>query len=143
MLKKISAYLVLMLYCYTVDAKPYIPSDMNQVLEQLPNNPDLSSTNYKSLRTQLLASPNNVNLAVKLARLYIERSRDEGDPRYLGYAQSALTPWWHIDKPPIEGRGIDGNARGSRRRADRRRRDRSPAAARAGSCPWNDHDRER
>ena len=68
---------------YTADAKPYIPSDTNQVLEQLPNNPDLSSTNYKSLCTQLSENPNNVNLAVKLARLYIERSRDEGDPRYL------------------------------------------------------------
>ena len=102
MLKKISAGLVLLLNCYTADAKPYIPSDTNQVLEQLPNNPDLSSTNYKSLRIQLSANPNNVNLAVKLARLYIERSRDEGDPRYLGYAQAALTPWWHLDKPPIE-----------------------------------------
>ena len=102
MLKKILAYLALILYCYSVDAKPYIPSDMNEVLEQLPNNPDLSSSNYKSLRTQLLANPNNVNLAVKLARLYIERSRDEGDPRYLGYAQAALAPWWHLDKPPTE-----------------------------------------
>ena len=102
MFKKISACLVLLLNCYTADAKPYIPSDMNQVLEQLPNNPDLSSTNYKSLRIQLSANPSNVNLAVKLARLYIERSRDEGDPRYLGYAQAALTPWWHLDKPPIE-----------------------------------------
>ena len=93
---------MLMLFCYIADAKPYIPSDMNQVLEQLPNNPDLSSTNYKSLRIQLSANPNNVNLAVKLARLYIERSRDEGDPRYLGYAQAALTPWWHLEKSPIE-----------------------------------------
>ena len=75
---------------------------MNAVLEQLPNNPDLSSPEYKSLRTQLLAKPNNVNLAVRLARLYIERSRDEGDPRYLGYAQAALGPWWKLDKPPIE-----------------------------------------
>ena len=102
MLKKISAGLLLLLYCYLADAKPYLPSDMNQVLEHLPNNPDLSSTNYKSLRIQLSANPNNVNLAVKLARLYIERSRDEGDPRYLGYAQAALTPWWHLAKPPIE-----------------------------------------
>ncbi len=102
MFKKISTYLVLILYSFTVYAKPYIPSDMNVVLEQLPNNPDLSSSNYKSLRTQLLAKPNNVNLAVKLARLYIERSRDEGDPRYLGYAQAVLTPWWRLDKPPIE-----------------------------------------
>ena len=102
MLKKISIYLVLILYCNPVNAKPYIPGDMNEVLEQLPINADLSSSNYKNLRTQLLANPNNVNFATKLARLYIERSRDEGDPRYLGYAQAALAPWWHLDKPPIE-----------------------------------------
>ncbi len=102
MLKKISIYLVLILYCNPVNAKPYIPGDMNEVLEQLPINADLSSSNYKNLRTQLLANPNNVNVATKLARLYIERSRDEGDPRYLGYAQAALAPWWHLDKPPIE-----------------------------------------
>ena len=102
MLKKILAYLALILYCYSVDAKPYIPSDMNEVLEQLPNNADLSSPEYKTLRTQLLANPNNINVAVKLAQLYIERSRDEGDPRYLGYAQAALTPWWNLNAPPIK-----------------------------------------
>ena len=102
MLKKLCIYFVLILYGNSVNAKPYIPSDMNAVLEQLPNNPDLSAPEYKSLRTQLLANPNNVNLAVKLARLYIERSRDEGDPRYLGYSQAALAPWWHLDKPPLE-----------------------------------------
>ena len=63
MLKKISAGLVLLLNCYTADAKPYIPSDTNQVLEQLPNNPDLSSTNYKSLRIQLSANPNKIGRA--------------------------------------------------------------------------------
>ena len=102
MLKKISIYLVLILYCNPVNAKPYVPSDMNEVLEQLPINADLSSSNYKNLRTQLLANPNNVIVATKLAKLYIERSRDEGDPRYLGYAQAALAPWWRLDKPPIE-----------------------------------------
>ncbi len=101
MLKKISAFLMLILCCYAVNAKPYMPTDMNAVLEQLPINADLSSANFKALRTQLNANPTNVNLATELARLYIERARDEGDPRYLGYAQAALTPWWNLDQPPI------------------------------------------
>jgi tetratricopeptide (TPR) repeat protein len=102
MIKNKWFYLVLLLYCCAVEAKPYIPSDKNEVLEKLPVNADLSSSNYKTLRTQLLANPNNVNVATKLARLYIERSRDEGDPRYLGYAQATLAPWWQMAKPPIE-----------------------------------------
>ena len=102
MIKNKWFYFVLLLYCCALEAKPYIPSDKNEVLERLPNNPDISSPEYKSLRTQLLANTNNVTVATKLARLYIERSRDEGDPRYLGYAQAALAPWWHLDKPPLD-----------------------------------------
>lgn len=72
------------------------------MLEQLSVNADLSSSNYKSWRAQLSPTPNNVHIAVKLARLYIDRARDEGDPRYLGYAQAALAPWWQMTKPPID-----------------------------------------
>ena len=102
MLKNKWFYLALLLYCCAVEAKPYIPSDKNEVLEKLPINTDISSSNYKALRTQLSANPKNVDVAVKLARLYIDRARDEGDPRYLGYAQAALAPWWQIAKPPID-----------------------------------------
>ena len=27
---------------------------------------------------------------------------EEGDPRYLGYAQAALAPWWDLPEPPVE-----------------------------------------
>ena len=102
MLKNKWFYLLLLFYCCAISAKPFIPTDKNDVLEQLPVNADLSSSSYKSWRAQLLANPHNVNVAVKLARLYIDRSRDEGDPRYLGYAQAALAPWWQMAKPPID-----------------------------------------
>ena len=29
-----------------------------------------------------------------MATAYIRASRVEGDPRFLGYAQAALGPWW-------------------------------------------------
>ena len=34
--------------------------------------------------------------------MYIERSREEGDPRYLGYAEAVLAPWWKLSKPPVD-----------------------------------------
>jgi tetratricopeptide (TPR) repeat protein len=37
-----------------------------------------------------------------LARTYIEKSRAESDPRYLGFAQATLNPWWNLPQPPIE-----------------------------------------
>ncbi len=83
-------------------AMPYIPSSPKQVLEKLPANSSTSSKEFKSLRALLNANPNNIENAARLAKLYIERSRIEGDPRYLGYAQAALGPWWKLNEPPIE-----------------------------------------
>lgn len=95
--------IVLLLCCaLPVCAAPYIPSSPAQVLEKLPANSATSSTEFKRLRAVLNAEPNNVDVATQLAKLYIERSRIEGDPRYLGYAQAALAPWWKLNEPPIE-----------------------------------------
>ena len=83
-------------------ATPYIPSNPNQVLEKLPTSTSASQAEIKNLSAQLSAHPNDIGLAVKLARLYIERSREEGDPRYLGYAEAVLAPWWKLSKPPVD-----------------------------------------
>ena len=91
-----------MLAQFTAQAKPYLPSNPNQVLEKLPLNLQTSANPITVLRKKLTANPNNLPLATKLAKLYIEQSRIEGDPRYLGYAQAALTPWWTLQKPPVE-----------------------------------------
>jgi Tfp pilus assembly protein PilF len=32
--------------------------------------------------------------------MYVSASRIDGDPRYLGYAQAALKPWWDAPHPP-------------------------------------------
>ena len=83
-------------------ATPYIPSNPNQVLEKLPTSTSASQAEIKNLSAQLSAHPNDIGLAVKLAKLYIERSREEGDPRYLGYAEAVLAPWWKLSKPPVD-----------------------------------------
>lgn len=40
--------------------------------------------------------------AAALAQGFIERARLEGDPRWLGYAQGVLQPWWTQTLPPPE-----------------------------------------
>ena len=83
-------------------ASPYVPSSSDQVLEKLPFSLQSSANPISILHKQLTANPNDLPLATKLAKLYIEQSRIEGDPRYLGYAQAALSPWWSLQKPPVE-----------------------------------------
>lgn len=39
-------------------------------------------------------------VAAALAQRYIELGRTESDPRYFGYAQAVLAPWWHAPAPP-------------------------------------------
>jgi hypothetical protein len=51
-------------------------------------------------RQRLSAEPNNLELAIRFARLAIERNSVEGDPRYLGRAQAALSPWWDREDIP-------------------------------------------
>lgn len=95
-------FLIIILAQITAQAKPYLPSSPDQVLEKLPFNLQSSVNQISVLRKQLTAKPNDLSLATKLAKHYIEQSRVEGDPRYLGYAQAALSPWWALEKPPVE-----------------------------------------
>ncbi|RYF05394.1 MAG: hypothetical protein EOO78_01350, partial [Oxalobacteraceae bacterium] len=81
-------------------AAPTIPADPNQVVERLPSRADPVQRELRRLRDQLAATPNDLRLAGALAQRYIEQARIEGDPRYLGYAQAALAPWWTQAAPP-------------------------------------------
>jgi tetratricopeptide (TPR) repeat protein len=55
-------------------------------------------------RAAVAASPGNLQASIRLAKRYIETWRNDGDPRYLGYAQAALAPWWSRKDPPAEAR---------------------------------------
>lgn len=82
-------------------AAPRVPADDGEVLETLPlRRGDPAEREMRALRQQLAADPRNVELAVGLARRYYERASAEGDPRYVGYAQAALAPWWDAASPP-------------------------------------------
>jgi hypothetical protein len=81
-------------------AAPHIPADGSQVVERLPSRADPLQRELLRLRGALSRNPRDLGMAASLARRYIEQARVEGDPRYLGYAQAALAPWWNLAQPP-------------------------------------------
>jgi Tfp pilus assembly protein PilF len=94
------ALLLLCLGCGGASAAPHIPADGKQVVERLPSRFDPVQRELLGLRSELSKDPGNLRLAGTLAQRYIEQARSDGDPRYLGYAQAALAPWWSQPQPP-------------------------------------------
>lgn len=88
--------------CTLAQATPTIPQDGAAVIEQLPRRADATQAQLRALRAQLNARPQDLALATGLAQRYIGLSRSETDPRYLGYAQAALAPWWQSATAPAE-----------------------------------------
>ena len=90
------------LLAHTAAAAPYIPVKGSDVVERLPRRSDPAQQELQRLRAQLASNPNNVEVASAVARKHITTARIETDPRYLGYAQAALAPWWAMPAPPLE-----------------------------------------
>ena len=81
-------------------AAPFVPIDDAQVLERLS---ERNTPQYRQLRALQAASasaPGDLSRATALAAAHIRIAHQEGDPRYLGYAQSALAPWWRDPNAP-------------------------------------------
>ena len=84
-------------------AAPYLPQRDDEVLERLPlKAADPRSRELRALRERLAANPQDAAIAVELARRYAGLAAEEGDPRYVGYAQAALAPWWSAEDAPAE-----------------------------------------
>lgn len=97
------AALLLAVSGIAAQAAPYTPTSDDQVLERLPLRPtDPVAREMLQLRKQLRDDPRNVVVATALARRYYDMVAEEGDPRYLGYAQAALAPWWEMKEPPVD-----------------------------------------
>jgi Tfp pilus assembly protein PilF len=89
--------------CATASAAPFVPQSDGQVLERLPLAPsDPVLRRLRALNYQLTRAPNDLPLAVVVAQGYSELGRVTGDPRYAGYAQAALAPWWTLERAPQE-----------------------------------------
>ena len=96
------AALVLILASYALaHAAPFTPGADGQVLERLPARAtDPRARDLARLREAWRAQPQNLDSALRLARAYYDAVAAEGDPRYIGYAQAALQPWWNDPAPP-------------------------------------------
>lgn len=93
--------LVLSFLAPAVDAAPFRPRSDGQVLATVPARAsDPHARELADLRAAWRAAPQDVERATALARRYFEQVAAEGDPRYIGYAQSALQPWWDLPQPP-------------------------------------------
>ena len=87
-----------------VHAAPFLPAGDQTILERLSTTPGESARvnqSTRDMRATLARDPKNVDLAVRMAQLYVSRSRSESDPRLLGQAQAALGVWWSQTEPPI------------------------------------------
>ncbi len=84
---------------------PYLPTSDAQVLERLPQRQsDPDAREQQRLRLRLNTAPRDLDAAVRLVRLYLGHFAADGDPRYIGYAEAALAPWWPEAQPPLPAR---------------------------------------
>ncbi len=83
-------------------AEPFRPTADSQVLATVPARAsDPRARELVTLRAAWRAQPYDVKTAVRLAQRYFDEVAAEGDPRYVGYAQAALQPWWALPDPPV------------------------------------------
>src|SRR5471032_108546 len=97
---RLSVFMLCICLAGSVQAAPYTPKDGSAVIEHLPRRADATQIELRALRARLNATPQDIALATSLAQRYIGLARSETDPRYLGYAQAALAPWWRQTAPP-------------------------------------------
>ncbi|HET7765825.1 MAG TPA: hypothetical protein VFK92_12115 [Burkholderiales bacterium] len=95
--------LVLASLAIAAHAAPYVPKDDSVVLEHLPTRAsDPVARELRQLRNELAANPRNRGAAIRLAERYFALANADGDPRYIGYAEAALRPWWDLSAPPLD-----------------------------------------
>lgn len=83
-------------------AVPYRPQSDSEIVETLPSgSAPAADRATRALRTAVARKPDNLDLALRLAGLYIARARSDADPRQLGRAQAVLAPWWSTAEPPV------------------------------------------
>ncbi|MCB1055453.1 MAG: hypothetical protein KDD11_08055 [Acidobacteria bacterium] len=84
-------------------AEPFVPATDDVVLETLPPGAAGSELReLRELRAELAKDPSNLELATRTAWRLVRLARTEGDPRFSGYAEAALAPWWPLEDPPAE-----------------------------------------
>lgn len=98
-------------------AAPYLPASADTIVEQLPAVLSGPQAELQALRRRLAQQPDSLLLASELAQRYIDQARGEGDPRFLGYAQAVLQPWWG-EQAPVAARVLRATIRQSNHQFD-------------------------
>ncbi|WP_457832475.1 hypothetical protein, partial [Staphylococcus aureus] len=76
-----------------------VPGDDGVILERLPTAGDSTATTLRRLHAALARQADDMTLAVAVARRDVAEARARADPRFNGYAQAALAPWWGLPAP--------------------------------------------
>ncbi|KQW51667.1 MULTISPECIES: hypothetical protein [unclassified Roseateles] len=90
---------LLLLAPLAVSAEPFVPKDDADIVQRLPYRVDATE---RARRAALARDPAQLPLAAATARAALQRARVHGDPRELGVAQAALSPWWRQADAPAE-----------------------------------------
>ncbi len=84
-------------------AAPYTPAADSVVVETVPARAlDPAARELQALRQAWRANPQDLDKATRLAWRYQAEVASTGDPRYMGYIQATLQPWWALPEPPID-----------------------------------------
>lgn len=84
-------------------AAPYLPKDDATVLETLPGKPgDPAAAELRGMRAAAAAAPKDAGAAARLALRYFDLAMEQGDPRYVGYAEAVVRPWPENETTPAE-----------------------------------------
>jgi hypothetical protein len=97
----IMAVAVAALFASTALAAPYRPSDDATVLVTVPPAAASMQADFRKSQNLLAANPNDLAVALDVARAAIRDGRASADPRRFGQAQAALAPWWSIPDAPM------------------------------------------
>jgi Tfp pilus assembly protein PilF len=82
-------------------AAPYVPARDDEILERSSAASSAGARELRAYQARLRADPRNLDLALQAARTYIARARESADPRFMGYAQASLAPWWNANPAPV------------------------------------------
>jgi hypothetical protein len=80
-------------------AAPFIPIDDGIVLQTALPNADPRVRQMRALAGELKQRPNDLSLAMQLAGRQLAMGVAEADPRFVGYAEASLGPWWREQAP--------------------------------------------
>ena len=88
----LAAGLFLAVAAWPAHAVPITPTRDDEVVEVLPATAAIRSED-RATRQRLAAHPQDMGLALAVAKRYLDQAHVSGDPRYVGLALAALRPW--------------------------------------------------